>query len=207
MNTAKDAWQMVRHPVETARGFGHAVTHPRQTYHALKEDIWSKLQTNAGRGELIGDLLLTIATGGSLKTTSKTGTLAKLADNAGANKLDDIPNFTFRGDTRSPSTIFNEGFKANGDSIDLFLHAIDNKNPPSAFIPTSMSFDVASDFADNVFIVRPRNGIDVNRVLGPRSPFPDELEIAVPYRILSGDVRAVTLPSQGISILNSNFQF
>lgn len=123
------------------------------------------------------------------------------------NKLDDIPNFTFRGDTRSPTAIFSEGFTARGESTDLFQHALNNASPPSAFIPTSRSFDVASDFADNVFIVKPQNGIDVNSVLGPRSPFPSELEIAIPFRIAPNDIRGVTLPNEGISILNPNFEF
>jgi len=117
------------------------------------------------------------------------------------------PNFTFRGDTRSPSTIFDKGFSARGESTDLFLHAVNNTSLPSVFIPTSRSFDVASGFADNVFVIRPRNGIDVNSVLCPRSPFPHELEIAIPNRIAPSDIRGVTVPSEGISILNPNFKF
>ncbi len=114
--------------------------------------------------------------------------------------------FTFRGDTRSPDLIFNEGFTAKGTSTDLFRHALDNTNPPSAFISTSRSSSVAGDFADQIFVVRPRNGIDVNRALGNRSPFPNELEIAIPRLINPNDVRAVTLPGQGRSILNPNFR-
>jgi hypothetical protein len=44
------------------------------------------------------------------------------------------PSFTFRGDTRSPDVIFNEGFQPRGDSTDLFLHALDNTNPPSIYV-------------------------------------------------------------------------
>ena len=36
---------------------------------------------------------------------------------------DDVP-FTFRGDTRSPSEIFENGFQPRGTSDDLFLHAL-----------------------------------------------------------------------------------
>jgi hypothetical protein len=114
-------------------------------------------------------------------------------------------SFTFRGDSRAPSTIFDEGFSARGTSTDLFAHALDNTRPPSAFISTSRSADVAAGFSDNVFVLRPRNGIDVNRALGPRSPFPDELEIAIPWRVDPSDIRGVTLPNEGFSILNPNF--
>jgi len=83
------------------------------------------------------------------------GSVIKITDGVAARSGDNIPNFTFRGDTRSPSTIFDQGFAARGDSTDIFLHALDNTSPPSAFIPTSRSLDVASGFADNVFVVRP----------------------------------------------------
>lgn len=119
---------------------------------------------------------------------------------------------TFRADSRPWSQIFVDGFQPRGTSNDLFAHALDNANPPSAFVPTSTSYDVARDFAirgghDNVYVVRPTNGIDVNATLGARSPFPNELEIAVPQPgIAASDVRAVTLESQGISILNPNWR-
>lgn len=118
----------------------------------------------------------------------------------------DLPKFTFRGDTRGPTEIFEKGFEARGTSTDLMKHALDNTSPPSAFIPTSRSADVASGFAENMYVVRPRNGIDVNEVLGANSPFRHELEIAVPFRIEPSDIRAVTLKSQGMSILNPNWR-
>jgi len=115
------------------------------------------------------------------------------------------PQYTFRGDSRPHTQIFNDGFQARGSSTDLFRHSVDNTNPPSAFIPTSRSASVAGDFADNIYVIRPRNGIDVNQALGPRSPFPSELEIAIPFRINPSDIRGVTLPNQGMSILNPNW--
>ncbi|MAJ07410.1 MAG: hypothetical protein CMK04_00990, partial [Ponticaulis sp.] len=114
--------------------------------------------------------------------------------------------FTFRGDSRGPDVIFNEGFAPRGGSTDLLAHALDNTLPPSAFVSTSKSANVAAGFADNVYVVRSTNGIDVNRVLGPASPFSHELEIAIPGRVLNSDVRAVTLPDRGVSILNPNYK-
>lgn len=85
-------------------------------------------------------------------------------------------------------------------------HALDNTAPPSAFIPTSRSASVAGDFADSVYAVRPRGGIDVNATLGSRSPFPNELEIAVPHSISPFDIRGVTFPQQGFSTLNPSWK-
>jgi len=124
----------------------------------------------------------------------------------GANGVRIGPRFTYRGDGRQPDDIFKNGFSAKGSNADLYEHAVFNSDNPSALIPTSESYDVARGFGDNVYVVRPQNGIDVNDVLGGRSPFPRELEIAVPGRISPSDVRAVTSHSGRVSILNPNYK-
>ena len=117
----------------------------------------------------------------------------------------DIPSFTFRGDSRPPEVIFNEGFAPRGTSTDLYAHALDNTNPPSFYVSTSRSPDVAAQFNDNVYVVRPTSGIDVNATLGPSSPFPNELEIALPGHVPTSDIRGLTLPNEGRSIINPNY--
>ena len=106
---------------------------------------------------------------------------------------------------RSPDVIFNEGFQPRGDSTDLLAHALDNTNPPSAFVSTSQSADVAAGFSNQVYVVRPTGGINVNGALGSASPFPGELEVAVPGGIAPGNVRGVTIVSDGVSHLNPNW--
>jgi hypothetical protein len=117
-----------------------------------------------------------------------------------------LPKFTFRGDSRLEAEIFRDGFAPRGSSTDLLAHALDNTRPPSAFVPTSRSFDVASGFADSVYVLRPVNGIDVNRTLGSASPFPLEQEIAIFGKVPPSNIRAVTKPAQGISILNPGYE-
>ncbi len=114
------------------------------------------------------------------------GRTSGLTRNVGTKSLFKGKNFVFRGDKRSPSQIFKEGFTSKGTNFDLFDHAsglIDD----SGFISTSKSFDVAKKFAgDNGFVFKiqtPDNGLDVNTILGNKSPFPNELEIAVPLEI------------------------
>ncbi|WP_406700726.1 hypothetical protein V5E97_18200 [Singulisphaera sp. Ch08] len=69
---------MGRHPIQTAQGLGTAVAHPIQTGKAVIQDISEKSGTNRGQGALVGDVLIGIATGGSLKALSKTATVAKI---------------------------------------------------------------------------------------------------------------------------------
>lgn len=107
--------------------------------------------------------------------------------------------YLYRGDTRSPEVIFNEGFKSKGDSEDLLLHAYDNNTPPSNFISTSTSQDVAIDFGTAyrtkkgyLYTLKTIPGRDVNKELGTKVPFPEEKEIAIPGKINSEDIMGVT---------------
>ncbi|WP_274597739.1 RHS repeat-associated core domain-containing protein, partial [Erwinia amylovora] len=108
-------------------------------------------------------------------------------------------NFLYRGDKRAPNIIFREGFKPLGDSSYLLLHARDNRSPPSHFISTSSDIEVAQNFAARdeqkgfVYAIRQQpNAIDVNKTLGKNTPFPDEIEMAVPGSISNKDVLGVT---------------
>jgi Flp pilus assembly pilin Flp len=117
------------------------------------------------------------------------------------------PEFTYRGDSRSPAQIFNDGFRTRGPSNDLLLHATDNTNPPSNYISTSKEYSVAESFnPDYIYVIRPRKGKDVNQILGPDSPFPHEYEIAIPNRVKPKDIRSVIVPGSGHSILNPNWK-
>lgn len=80
--------------------------------------------------------------------------------------------------------IFEQGLQPRGTNQDILLYA--EENVPSIFVPTSKSPTVARDFAVNqgngyVYTIRGQaQGLDVNAILGPKTPFPNELEIAVP---------------------------
>ncbi|MCX2679361.1 hypothetical protein OOZ15_05345 [Galbibacter sp. EGI 63066] len=122
-----------------------------------------------GRG--IGD---DVATGATTKSTVKTS------------------NFVFRGDTRNPSQIFEEGLTSKGVNFNLLDHAtglIDD----SGFISTSTSSNIARKFAGKkgfVYTIEaPANGIGVNVKLGDQSPFPLESEIAFPLEIPSSNIQ------------------
>ncbi|HEY5723948.1 MAG TPA: LysM peptidoglycan-binding domain-containing protein [Allosphingosinicella sp.] len=123
-----------------------------------------------------------------------------------ADAMPPIPKWVYRGDSRLESEIFRDGFSPRGTSTDLLAHAWDSQYPPSAYIPTSTTYRKATEYGDHVYVIRPPNGIDVNRALGLKSPYPADHEIAVLGKIQPQDIRAVTLPSQGISILNPGYR-
>jgi hypothetical protein len=114
--------------------------------------------------------------------------------------------FTFHGTPVKSDVIFKEGLRPNGTNTDILAHARNSKAPPSAFVSTSKSAEVTAWNGENIYVIRPRNGIDVNQVLGPRSPFCDELEIAILGGVRRSDIRAVTLPNEGVSILNPTWR-
>jgi hypothetical protein len=128
----------------------------------------------------------------------------------------EVPYFVRRGDSRGPEIIFNEGFRARGTSEDLYLHALDNTNPPSMYVATSKSEAVAIEFGTQYFqesgfyyTIRPSaDALDVNQILGTtRSPHWSEMEVAIPHSVVPSDIRAVTpLNSDGTyvgySVLN-----
>jgi hypothetical protein len=113
----------------------------------------------------------------------------------------------FRGAGTPANEAFNKGLSARGNSTDLLKHALNNKKPPSAYVSASESPLIAQfNFnSKQIFVIRPRNGIDVNKALGKSSPHPHELEVAIPWRVNANDIRAVTFPQKGISVLNHNW--
>jgi len=99
---------------------------------------------------------------------------------------------TYRGDgpSRLIATVFALGVPKKGFNRDLQLHALD-RSPDSFYISTSLSIDIALDFAHkngNVFFICSDRGIDVNAALGPKSPHPEQLEIAMPDGIDAKEV-------------------
>ena len=77
--TAKGLSFMARHPFQAAQGIGTAIRHPIQTGQAIGQMMWEKSGTLHGQGELVGDVLIGVATGGAIKAASKTGAVARFA--------------------------------------------------------------------------------------------------------------------------------
>lgn len=118
----------------------------------------------------------------------------------GPNSCGGNNEYVYRGVKEGPDVILSEGFYPRGESGDLLLHARDNALPPSAFVSTSKSMEVATDFATGygtrdgyLYTMRqPVDGIDVNSELGGSSPYQFEQEVAIQRPILPDEILGVT---------------
>jgi hypothetical protein len=72
-------WFVVRHPFKTVYGVGTAILHPIQTGKAVWADVKEKSGTPRGKGELIGDVILSVITGGAVKAAKESKRFAKIA--------------------------------------------------------------------------------------------------------------------------------
>ncbi|MGE3240458.1 MAG: RHS repeat-associated core domain-containing protein [Pirellulales bacterium] len=65
------------HPIDTIQGIGTALRHPILTTQAIYNDIYGKSQTLRGQGNLVGDVLIGVATGGTAKASEEAGLVGK----------------------------------------------------------------------------------------------------------------------------------
>lgn len=108
-------------------------------------------------------------------------------------------NTIYRFDTRSFVEIEKSGgFNSWGHDMDLFKHATGDNifNRTSGYVSTSFSLKSVKNFAKGrsgfiYTIEKPRIGFDVNKILGKDSPFPLEMEFAVPGEIPLSNIKAV----------------
>nr|WP_240043612.1 hypothetical protein [Pseudomonas rhizoryzae] len=124
--------------------------------------------------------------------------------------------YLYRGDTRKPEIVFNEGFQPWGTSEDLLAHTFDAQNPPSIFVSTSKNQEVAIDFGTSyrtkkgyLYTIRKIEGKDINRELEGLVPFPEEQEIAIKGGVKKHEILGATPLNKdgspvGYSVLNPN---
>ncbi|MFE7599823.1 polymorphic toxin-type HINT domain-containing protein [Streptomyces sp. NPDC057494] len=113
----------------------------------------------------------------------------------------------FRSDTRDPSEIFQNGFKALGDNMDLPEHVAGvsgTYTPPSGFVSTTTSETHAISRGGNVYTIRGATGRDVNKEI-PDNPLSHEREIAVPHEVDTSCIVGCRL-RDGTWVPNPNFK-
>ena len=117
-------------------------------------------------------------------------------------------SYLYRGDSRSPDQIFEEGFIARGSNTDLFSHVnlSDHAERESAYIATSTSKKVASTFPgglemhsfvyeinaqEEVIVINEDLSSDMKTKMSPKASehYRAEKEIAVPYKIKPQDIK------------------
>ena len=89
-----------------------------------------------------------------------------------------------------PAIVFRQGFHPKGTNTDLLDHASRN-GANSIYVATSRSMRIAFEFAGKngfVYKILSDRGIDVNLALGAASPFPEQLEVAIPGGIFPNEI-------------------
>ncbi len=87
-----------------------------------------------------------------------------------------------------------------------YLDDYARNNTPSDYVGTSKDPNVAQDFADGdgyVYTVKPDKGVDVNKELGNRSPFPNEQEVVIPGGVKPENIKGATPVNKDGSLSNS----
>jgi RHS repeat-associated protein len=134
------------------------------------------------------------------------GALSAANDNAASEEEEEEPiglagsSISYRGDRSSvtPEDVFANGLSPKGDNLDLLAHATGTSD--SGYVATSSDFDVALGFAGRngyVYSVIPNGGIDVNATLGAASPYPEQMEIAIPGGVTPNNVIGAYTLSRG----------
>lgn len=93
------------------------------------------------------------------------------------------------GSSVTPDQVFQNGFTPKGEHNNLLQHVTSNTTPGN-YISTSQSFDIAQQFAGRngyVYEIYSKTAINVNNALGSLSPFPEQLEYAIPGKV-SGEM-------------------
>ena len=86
--------------------------------------------------------------------------------------------------------MFEQGLQPKGTNTDLLRHATGNQ-PDTNFIATSIRPRIAKGFAGKngyVYVIRTKNGVDVNVILGSKSPFPEQFEVAIPGGVSNSEI-------------------
>lgn len=182
---------------------------------AKREAEWTKIQaeTNAllaSSNELLKEVEV------DRRVNDKIAEADRIMDDFNRSKADKNSNIAnvlnqefdrvYRGETRNPDIIFNEGFKAKAPNASVSLEKYVNTtpSPDSQYISTSTDKNISIDFATNwgrregylYDMDAPENGIDIEKTLGDRANYAEK-EIAV-----IGEICKTTI--KGCQPFNSN---
>ncbi|WP_214482933.1 enterotoxin A family protein [Bacillus sp. SM2101] len=108
----------------------------------------------------------------------------------------------YRGERSSitPERAFSEGFTPKGSHSNLEDHLLSNTTAGN-FVSTSSSKNIAESFAGKngyVYEIKTSNFIDVNNILGSRSPFPEQLEHSFPGGIMPNEIIGAYVKKNGV---------
>jgi RHS repeat-associated protein len=108
----------------------------------------------------------------------------------------------FRGERSSvtPEVVFEKGFVPKGTHYDLGQHVTSNSTAGN-FISTTSDKGIATQFAGKngyVYEIETSNYIEVNKTLGAKSPFPEQLEFSVPGSVQPYEIKGAYVLKNGV---------
>ncbi len=131
-----------------------------------------------------------------------TGTENAAGENAGQVQGTEESKILYRGERSSvdPDTVFKNGFQPKGTGTDLEQHVTSNTTAGN-FISTSSSEKIADDFAGKngyVYEIETSSYVDVNEILGSKSPYPEQMEFAIPGGVSSEQIKGAWVMRNGV---------
>ncbi|MEM9446870.1 MAG: RHS repeat-associated core domain-containing protein, partial [Verrucomicrobiota bacterium] len=174
-------------------------------------DFGQSIQTSEGAAKALGGA----AVGGALAKAGQALKANQLSKSLTSGMGDDLAGSargtSFRGDKASldVDTAFNKGIQPKGSNMDLEASAKSTSQSNSGFVPTSKSEAIANEFGGkngNVFTIQSDRGIDVNKTLGNKSPFPEQQEVAFPGGIKPNEIVGARSKKTGEFRKNPNFK-
>ena len=100
----------------------------------------------------------------------------------------------------SPDVVFKNGFKPKGTSTNLDQHITSNATAGN-FVSTSSSEEIANGFAGKngyVYEIETSNYIDVNKTLGTKSPYPEQMEFSIPGGVSPEQITGAWVMKNGV---------
>lgn len=180
-------------------------------------DAWRKDQMVGAMFDIVAASAVARQTGGTgLETWSLLNADAMIQGRTGT--VDTVSYFgtAYRGQYSGSQIVFMEGLAGKGNEADLSKHI--NTSMDSIYVPTTLNFDVAARFATtnfqiagNVYAVDVRGGLYLNNIPELRNAHPEDMEIAVPYRVPSYWIKGVTPVDEngnprGYSLINPSYR-
>lgn len=107
----------------------------------------------------------------------------------------------FRGERSSvsPDVTFKQGFTPKGTHNNLEQHVTSNTTAGN-FISTTSEKGIAQQFAGKngyVYEIQTSNYVDVNKILGAKSPFPEQMEFSIPGGVSPSQIKGAWVMKGG----------
>ena len=100
----------------------------------------------------------------------------------------------------TPDVAFKNGFNPKGTGTNLEQHVSSNTTAGN-FVSSSSSGEIANGFAGKngyVYEIETSNYIDVNKALGSKAPYPEQMEFSIPGGVSPEQIKGAWVMKNGV---------